>query len=283
MNIRNATIWVIARLTFREASRRWVLWVAGIFGLIFLVVYAIGFNAIRHDLLIHTPGGQLAVKEAYGFLLMAGLYVVNFLTSIMTVLTSVDTLSGEIASGTVHTLVSKPLRRWEIVIGKWLGFAAMMAVYLLLMGGGVMGIVYAISGYVAPHALAGLGLMALGILLLLSISFLGGSIMSTLANGVMVFGLYGVAFIGGWIEQFGSILQNQSAVNVGIVSSLIMPSESIWRRAAYDMQSALVRSFGGLSPFSSQSAPSRIMVLYAVGYAGVMLLLAMRRFSKRDL
>jgi Cu-processing system permease protein len=282
MNLRNATILVIARLTFREASRRWVLWVAGIFGLIFLVVYGIGFNAIRHDLLIHS-NNQLTTREVYGFLLMAGLYVVNFLASIMTVLTSIDTLSGEIASGTVHTLVSKPLHRWEIVIGKWLGFAAMMAVYLLLMGGGVMGTVYAISGYVAPHAFIGLGLMAVGILLLLSISFLGGSMLSTLANGVMVFGLYGVAFIGGWIEQFGSLLRNQSAINVGIISSLIMPSESVWRRAAYEMQSALVRSFGGLSPFSSQSAPSRIMVLYAVLYAGVMLWLAMRRFGKRDL
>jgi ABC-type transport system involved in multi-copper enzyme maturation permease subunit len=223
------------------------------------------------------------VNEVYGFILMAGLYVVNFMASIMTVLTSVDTLAGEIASGTVHTLVSKPLRRWEIVLGKWMGFAAMMSLYLLLMGGGVMGIVYIISGYIVPHALSGLGLMALGILLLLSISFLGGAMLSTLANGVMVFGLYGIAFIGGWIEQFGSLLQNQSAINVGIICSLILPSEAVWRRAAYEMQSALVSTFGGLSPFSSQSAPSRVMVLYAVLYAAFMLWLAMRRFGKRDL
>ncbi len=282
MDLRNATVFVLARLTFREAARRWVLWVAGIFGLIFLVVDGIGFNAIHREALRNTPS-QLATKEIFGFILMAGLYVVNFLTAILTVLTSVDTLSGEIASGTVHTLVSKPVRRWEIVLGKWLGFATMMIVYLLLMGGGVMAIVYAISGYVAPNPLAGLALMVLGMLLLLSISFLGGATLSTLANGVMVFGLYGVAFIGGWIEQFGAFLNNQSAVNVGIISSLIMPSEAVWKRAAYDMQSALVRSFGGLSPFSSPSAPSRVMIIYAVLYALVMLILAMRRFTKRDL
>ena len=282
MNIRNGTILVIARLTFREVSRRWVLWVAGILGLIFLVVYGIGFHAIHREILTEPPG-QLVVKEIYGFMLMAGLYVVNFLTAIMTVLTSVDTLSGEIASGTVHTLVSKPLRRWEIVLGKWLGFATMMAVYLLLMGGGVIGIVYAISGYMPPHALSGISLMILGMLLLLSISFLGGATLSTLANGVMVFGLYGIAFIGGWIEQFGAFLNNQSAVNVGIISSLIIPSEAVWKRAAYEMQSSLVRTFGGLSPFSSPSAPSQAMILYAVFYAAVMLWIAMRRFGKRDL
>jgi len=282
MNIRNGTILVIARLTFREISRRWVLWVAGILGLIFLIVYGIGFNAIHQETLAEPPG-QLVVKEIYGFILMAGLYVVNFLTAIMTVLTSVDTLAGEIASGTVHTLVSKPLRRWEIVSGKWLGFATMMAVYLLLMGGGVIGIVFAISGYVPPNALSGLSLMILGMLLLLSISLLGGATLSTLANGVMVFGLYGIAFIGGWIEQFGAFLNNQSAVNVGIISSLIMPSEAVWKRAAYEMQSSLVRTFGGLSPFSSPSAPSQAMILYAVIYAAVVLWLAMRRFGKRDL
>jgi Cu-processing system permease protein len=70
---------------------------------------------------------------------------------------------------------------------------------------------------------------------------------------------------------------------VGIISSLIMPSESVWRRASFEMQSALVRSFGGLSPFSSQSAPSAIMVVYAAAYAAIMLFFAMRRFSKKDL
>ena len=88
MNIRNATILVIARLTFREASRRWVLWAAGIFGLIFLVVYGIGFYAIHREIL-REPPGQLVTKEIYGFMLMAGLYVVNFLTAIMTGLAAV--------------------------------------------------------------------------------------------------------------------------------------------------------------------------------------------------
>jgi len=70
---------------------------------------------------------------------------------------------------------------------------------------------------------------------------------------------------------------------VGIISSLIMPSEAVWKRAAYDMQSTLVRTFGGLSPFSSPSATSVAMIVYAVLYAGVMLWLAVRRFARRDL
>lgn len=278
----NSTL-TIARLTFREASRRWVLWVALLLGLVFLLVYSIGFNEINKD--IQRTASDLPTlqqREMYNFMLMAGLYAVNFLTVMMAVLTSVDTLSGEIASGTIHTLVSKPLRRGEILLGKWLGFAAMLLLYLLLMAGGVMAIVYTLAGYSAPNALRGLGLMAFNVLLLLSVSFMGGATLSTLANGVLVFGLYGVAFIGGWIEQFGALMRNPTAVNIGILCSLIIPTEALWRRAAYEMQSVLVGALG-FSPFSSGSTPSLLMVAYAGVYTLAMLWLAFRRFNQRDL
>ena len=69
-----------------------------------------------------------------------------------------------------------------------------------------MGFIYLRSGYVANHPLQALALIWLNAILLLSISLLGGAVFSTLANGVLVFGLYGVAFIGGWIEQIGGFL-----------------------------------------------------------------------------
>lgn len=277
------TILTIMRLTFREASRRWVLWVAFILGILFLLVFGIGFQQIQADILRNNR--TLAIlqrSEMYNFMLMAGLYAVNFLVVMMAVLTSADTLSGEISSGTIHTLVSKPIRRAEIVLGKWLGFVLMLLLYLLMMAGGVMAIIYLLSGYVAPHALRGLGLMAMNAILLLSISLMGGASLSTMSNGVMVFGLYGVAFIGGWIEQFGSYFQNQTAVNVGILCSLIMPSEALWKRAAFEMQSPLVASLG-ISPFTAGSAPSPLMLVYAGAYIAITLLLAVRRFQGRDL
>ena len=274
---------VIARLTFREAARKRILLAALVLGLVFLIVYGLGFNFVQNDIGGESSGpGPLEMNEIRNFLLMAGLYVVNFLTVIMTVLTSVDTLSGEIASGTVQSLATKPLRRREILLGKWLGFAGMLTLYMLLMAGGVMGVVYLLSGYPAPHALRGLALLWLNALLVLSLSLLGGSALSTLANGVLVFGLFGVAFIGGWIEQIGSFLQNQTAVNIGILSSLIIPTEALWKRAAHEMQSPLVAALG-FSPFSAPSVPSPMMIVYALGYTALALALALRHFGRRDL
>jgi Cu-processing system permease protein len=277
------TTLIIARLTFREAARRKILLAALLLGLIYLAIYGVGFYFVNQETMRSQVGpGLLELNQIRNFLFMAGLYVVNFLTVMMAVLTSVDTLSGEIASGTIHTLVSKPLQRWEIVLGKWLGFTGMMTLYLLLMGGGTIALVYLISGYVAPNVLRGLVMMWINAVLLLGVSLVGGAVLSTLANGVLVFGLYGIAFVGGWIEQIGSYLQNQTAVNVGIISSLIMPSEALWKRAAFEMQSPLVSALG-FSPFTSPSMPSLIMVLYGLVYAILALLLAIRLFTRRDL
>ena len=278
---------VIAKLTFAEAARRRILLAALILGVIFLLIYGLGFHFILADVERSMRNRSLVqLNEVRNFLMMAGMYVVNFLTIMMTVLTSVDTLSGEIASGTIHTMVSKPIRRWEILLGKWLGFAGMVSLYLLLMAGGVVGLVFALSGYTPPHPLAGMALMWLNALLLLSVSLMGGTLFSTLANGVMVFGLYGIAFIGGWIEQIGTFLQNQAnsqtAVNIGVITSLILPSEALWKRAASELQSPLVAALG-FSPFSSTSVPSNAMIVYAVIYLLVVFAMAVRLFNTRDL
>ena len=67
------------------------------------------------------------------------------------------------------------------------------------------------TGYLPNHLLAGLGLIYFEALLIMTISMACSSALSALATGGIVFGLYGLAFIGGWIEQIGAILQNQTA------------------------------------------------------------------------
>jgi len=106
--------------------------------------------------------------------------------------------------------------------------------------------------------------------------------LSALATGAVVFGLYGLAFIGGWVEQFGSLFQSQAAINIGIITSLIIPSESLWRRAAYEMQSPLSGVLG-ISPFGTISVPSILMIVYAVVYLVAATALALRNFNRRDL
>ena len=106
--------------------------------------------------------------------------------------------------------------------------------------------------------------------------------MSGLATGGVVFGLYGLAFIGGWVEQIGVAIQNQTVVQVGIITSLIIPSESLWRRASFEMQSPVSAALG-FSPFSSTSVPSPLMLGYAVFYLIIVLMFTISTFQHRDL
>jgi len=282
---------VIARLTFKEAARRKILLAALVLGIVFLIVFDLGFHLILNEMERSQYGPNILQKnEISGFLYTAGLYVVNFLTVMMTVLTSVDTLSGEIQSGTIHTLLAKPVRRWEIVGGKWLGFAGMISLYLLMMAGGITLFIYLRSDYVlsafARNPFLAMGLIWLNALLMLSISLFGGTFLSTLANGVLVFGLFGVAFIGGWIEQIGGFFPEfnarLSATNIGILTSLLMPSEALWKRAAYEVQSPLTGALG-FSPFFSSTIPSPLMIVYASLYLVVILFFAVYLFKRRDL
>ena len=275
----------IAWLTLHESLRRRVLLVALILGLAFLLIFAAGFYAIMSAA---STGGVRSLPSAPqrlvapAFLTMAGFYAVNFMVILMAVLMPVDTLSGEISSGAIQSLVTKPIRRSDVVLGKWLGFWLILMAYLLLMCGGVVLIALLAAGYVAPDLVLGIPLLMLEGTLLLSLSIAGGTRLSTLTNGVMVFGLYGLAFIGGWVEQVSALLGNSAGSYLGILSSLLIPSEALWHLAAYHMQPPLIRDLG-ISPFSSASVPSDAMVLWAVGYTFVVMLFALTQFRARDL
>jgi Cu-processing system permease protein len=286
------SIWILARMTLLEAVRRRIVLTGLVLGLCFLVIYSLGFHMITGQIeqstaamaasQIDEAAARVARTEGINALLLAGLYAVTFLSIAMAALLGADSLAGEIRSGTIQTILTKPIRRSAVVFGKWLGFAGLLGLYLLLMAAGTMLSVWLQTGYTAPHFLTGLLLIYLETLLVMTIALLGSSALSGLATGGVVFGLYGLAFIGGWIEQFGSLLQNQTAVQVGIVASLIIPSESLWRRAAFEMQSPIAGALG-MSPFGTISVPSTLMLVYAVVYLLVALALTVRIFQKRDL
>lgn len=280
-------VWIIARLTFREAIRRRIVLTGLVLGILFLILFTIGFRMIYTDISAESAlradaMARVMQTEMSNFLLMAGLYAVAFLSVAMGALLSADTLAGEISSGTIQTIVTKPLRRSDVVLGKWLGFACLLGLYALLMSGGAVLSVYLQSGYTPANLLAGLSLIYLEALVVMTVALACSSAMPALATGGIVFGLYGLAFIGGWIEQIGAIFQNQIAVQIGIISSLLIPTEALWRRAAFVMQTPLTTALQ-VSPFATLSAPSVLMVIYAIIYLMAMLWIAINTFKHRDI
>jgi Cu-processing system permease protein len=274
-------LWIMAGITFREAARKKILWTALLAGLGFLLVFGLGLHYQMDDF---SRGNMSAFLryQVLSAMLMIGLYTVDLLAVVMAILTSVDAISGEIVSGTIQAIATKPVARWQVLIGKWLGFVGMLAIYVALMFGGTLAVAYWVSGVTSRNPLAGAALVFLECVLALTVTFMFGTWFSTLTNGVIVLGLHGLAFMGGWIEQMSGFAQGSRLVLIGVVSSLIMPTEAVWRRAAFVMEPPLAGALQ-FSPFADISIPSGAMMIYAGVYLLATLAIALYHFQERDL
>jgi Cu-processing system permease protein len=274
-------ILTVAHLTLAEARRRRILAAALALGTAFVVVFATGFHFAVRDLdASRLPVGQRLFMRAS--FVLAALYAANFLVVMTSVLVTIDTLAGEIGSGVIETLCTKPQSRAAVALGKWLGCLAILAIYATLLCGGVLLVARVVGGYVPPNAGRGALLILFEGAVLLTLALAGGTRLSTLANGVTVFGLYGLAFVGGWMEQIGTFAGNATARYVGIATSLVVPSESLWQLAAHSMQPALLRDMA-IGPFSPTSVPSPAMVVWAGLHVAAVLAFAVWSFGRRDL
>jgi ABC-type transport system involved in multi-copper enzyme maturation permease subunit len=271
----------VAHLTLAEARRRRILAAALVLGAAFVLLFATGFHFVVRDIRAHRAS-PVEQRFFLSFFVTAALYAANFLIVMTSVLVTVDTLAGEIGSGVIETLCTKPVPRHAVVLGKWLGCWAILALYATLLCGGVLAAARLVAGYTPPNAARGLPLLLLEGTVLLTLALAGGTRLATLANGVTVFGLYGLAFVGGWVEQIGTVAGNATARHIGVAASLLVPSESLWQLAAHHMQPPIVRDLG-LGPFSPVSVPSPAMVWWAVGHVLVTLAVALRLFRTRDL
>ena len=273
---------VVARLTFLEARRRRITLAALAGGLACVLIFAVS---------VHLIAGTAAMRDAplvvhrlqLQMLTIAGLYAVNFLIVAAAVLLPVDTLSGEIASGVMQTLAAKPVPRSSIVLGKFLAYWIMLAVYLAVLVLGVVLSMRLFGGFAQPHVPAAMALMLLEATVLLSIVFAGGVHLSTVANGVVGFAFYAVAFIGGWIEQIGVVaMRSVDARYIGTAISLASPVDAMWRLALHVLEPP-VMSQVLLTPFSAVSVPTAAMVWWTVAFVIAALSFAVVQFGRRAL
>ena len=274
-------VWLMAKLTLREAARRRLLWTALGAAVVLLVIFAVALRlqVVEFESRAMSPFVRYQVDSG---MVMVGLYVCDLLAVVIAILTSIDTLAGEISSGTIHAIATKPIARWQIVAGKYLGFAGMISVYAALTFAATVVVGHAVTGVTPQHLGRGLLLIIFECFLALGVTFMMGTWFSTLTTGVIALGLQAVAFLGGWLEQVSGFSQSAHIVTVGVVASLIMPGESLWRRAAYEMQTPLAGSLS-FSPFANVSIPSLVAVAYAGVYLVVTIAVATYHFGRRDL
>jgi ABC-type transport system involved in multi-copper enzyme maturation permease subunit len=275
-------MWTIAHLTLVDARRKRIVAAAALCGAGYLLLYgAAMLLAVRTMDQSHTPLLQRQLNLAA--FTVAGCYAANILASLFAVLLPVDALSGEIDSGVMQTIASKPIRRSDIVFGKWAGHGIIVIAYMLAVLGGVFVSARLLGGYVPQDVVRIVLLMMLEVVVLLTVSIAGGTRLSTVTNGVVACGYFGLAFVGGVIEQVGTIGGIQSARNLAVFASLISPSDALWRLGAYYLAPGAARDQLAAAPFGGASVPTVLMVWWAAALTLVLLAWAVWQFSKRPL
>jgi ABC-type transport system involved in multi-copper enzyme maturation permease subunit len=278
----------IARFTIQEAISRRLILAAAVLSLIFVGLYALGFSFLFATAppFANRTATSTDVATAGTILTVLGLYAVHFLSSFLALFLTVGAISSEIDSGTLHAVLARPIRRADVVAGRWLAYAGLIAIYVVVMASAILALAWLVTGYQPFDPLRAIALMGLGAILLLTVSLFGSTLLSTLANGVVAFTLFGLAWLGGIIEYTGGMVQNDAMVNLGIVISLLVPSDALWKSASFYAQSPLFLAIGGTRgqvPFIGATPPTVPFVAWSLAYLGVFLTLAVRAFSRRDL
>jgi ABC-type transport system involved in multi-copper enzyme maturation permease subunit len=282
---------VIARLTVQESSRRRLL-----LALLVLTLVVVGFSAWGFNKITTIPrsDGTLLPHDQVILLTSQLLIVVVFMFSGVLALSAAvvagPLISSEVESGLLLSMLARPVRRSEVVIGKWLGLGVLVAVYAA--GAGLLEIAAVdwATGYVPPHPFELLTFVAAEGLVLLSVGLLLSTRLSGITAGVIALVAWLIAWIAGVVGDIGTGLQNQALENVGVVSHLLLPSDGLWRGAIYAMEPdtliAAMRALGTAgraNPFAATDPPPDSFLVWVVIWFALVLLGSIASFRRREI
>lgn len=278
-------MWAIARLTCREVLHRKIFHMVVLMTIGFLALYGTALYYYYKD-----PISDPVVRNVMATQLNSlGLYLGSFIIAFLAILGSIGAISSEAESGIIQAILVKPIKRQEVVFGKFLGLSFMIIIYSCIFFIAVVGLNLILSkgivSYYFGSLLKALIYFAVIPLILIAVSLWGSTFLSTLSNGVMVVMLYSFATIGGFLEQVGRAILNATLINIGIISSMALPVDAIYRKMLNTLFSASPGDANILwdTFFTGKYEPSIWMLCYTVLYVVFFLWRAASIFNKKDI
>jgi Cu-processing system permease protein len=295
------SVLVVARWTVLEARRRRLLAAGVVLSVAFVALFAVGFallynNQQRSLMEAEALGtGVLAAREELlamsTILVVLGLYGVQLLGALLGLFLGVASVSPEIDSGALHAVLARPLSRLQYLLGRFLALAGLLAAYVLVMSGALLLTARVVAGFTPGDARRVVGLMLLEVLILLAVSLLGSTVLPTLANGVVMLALFGIAWLGGILGFVATFPPgNELLANLGTAAGLLLPADAVWRGASFHVLPPSFLAATSLAggevdgpPFVSTAPMAPAMLAWALAYPAACLALAVAAFRRRDL
>lgn len=281
---------VIARVTILESSRRRLL--LALVALTALVIAGTGWGFDR--LWTIRQAGRLIGPTQVHLVAAALLIVVAFMFSAVLALSASlvgsPAISADLESGLTLSILSRPVRRSDLVLGKWLGLGLLVVLYAAGAGGAELGVVYLVTGYMPPQPVPALAYVGAEGLVLLSLALLLSTQLSGMTGGVIALVAYFIAWLGGIVGGIGVALQNVPLKDVGLLTRLLLPTDGLWRGAVYALEPssfrAAARAAGpgaAANPFSAPDAPPPAYLIWVVVWTALMLAITVGLFRRKEI
>jgi ABC-type transport system involved in multi-copper enzyme maturation permease subunit len=281
------TVATIAALTLREASRRRAVLALASLTVVLLVLSWWGFSrlaAASGDARLTSGEARLTASIVLN-LVMFG---ISLIAALGTAFLAGPTLAGEAESGIALAVLARPIRRSEVLLGKWLGLVGFGTAFVIVAGLAQCMIVRVTVDYWPPEPVVALALLAAQTVVLLTLALLLSTAVSPMASGVVAVGLFGATWIAGVVSGIGASLNNVSVERIGTVSRMLLPTDGLWRGAmrAFQDPSALL-GLGGSNaeafPFLSAAPLTVSYLVWAAVWVAMVWGLAAASFQRKDL
>jgi len=279
---------VIALFTLRESLRRRVFLVVALLTLAFLGLYALGtwrlFTEMDASELDGTgvEVGVIAGATVLGLSMFATL----FLGTVLAVFLTLGAVRGDAERGLLQPLLVRPVTRATLLLGRYVAAAAVCAGYVTAVFLSCAVITWIMGGW-WPDALImpALGL-ALAVAIIAALSLAGSVFLSSTANGIAVFMVFGAGLVAGLLGQIGEALSSNTLEDVASVASWLLPFEGLYQGALAGLTGDTVgftRLAIDLGPFGGAEDAGWGLWLWSLVYLGLVGAWALRGFARRDL
>jgi ABC-type transport system involved in multi-copper enzyme maturation permease subunit len=279
------SIAIVARLTLREAVRRRLLWaLAGLTALIVVLTWW-GFARVAEASPITGPVQMLGVSQVMVMLA----FMFSFVLAMTAVFAGSPAIGPDIESGLLLAVLARPIRRSDVLLGRWLGLAVVLVAYALVAGYLEIAAVALATGYVPTDPVTPPIYLAAEALILLTLAIVLSTRIASVAGGAMAVVAYGLAWMAGVLGGVGEAFNSDVLRGAGFVSRLVLPSDVMWRGCAGALTPPEdILAAGGIanaslykfSPFSGTTpSPEWLLwcVVWIVGALAIGILLLRRR------
>jgi ABC-type transport system involved in multi-copper enzyme maturation permease subunit len=281
-------VWLFARLTIRETVRRRVLVVLIVLTLISVTLVGWGVDRLV-DLAGRQGIGPVELTLGVSQVLILIAFMFSFVLAMSGAFLAAPAIGSDVASGIALGVLARPIRRSDLILGRWMGLTLLTAAYTALSGTLAIGVVGLVSGYVPPSPHVAVAFLAFEATIVVTLALALGTRLPGVAAGAISVVAFGLAWfagvLGGIAVRFDAGPLKAATDALGV----LIPTDGLWRGVVFGLEPPLAilvaegAGMGDGNPFFASAPPPLAFVVWSIAWIAVVLGSAIVLFRRREL